>query len=184
MSDTVSAVKAAKKASAEMAALSTGTKNAAILAMADAIERNADAILRANAADVGKAAGNIPPEMLNRLRVNESKIAEMRNSLLSVAEQEDPIGKTMSSVTMDTGLTMYQVRFPIGLIGIVFEARPDVIPQVMSLCLKSGNAVCFKGGSEAHDSNRILFDILREAAVSKGVPGEAFVLMESREDIA
>ena len=184
MSDTVAAVKAAKEASVQMAALPTGTKDAAIRAMADAIRDNAERILEANAQDVRRASGSIPAEMLRRLRVDGTKIAEMRASLLSVAEQEDPIGKTMSSVTMDDGLTMYQVRCPIGLIGIVFEARPDVIPQVMSLCLKSGNAVCFKGGSEAQGSNRVLFDILRDAAVSQGVPGEAFVLMESREDIA
>ena len=85
---------------------------------------------------------------------------------------------------LDENLVLYQVRCPIGMIGVIFESRPDVVPQIMSLCLKSGNSIAFKGGSEARRSNRVLFDILRDAAVSAGVPGKAFVLMETREDIA
>ena len=184
MSDTVAAVKAAKQAALRMAALSTAVKDAALKAMAEAIDTHREEILEANAKDMRAAEGSIPKEMLKRLSVNDNKIAEMIGSLESVIACEDPVGKTMSSVTMDDGLTMYQIRCPIGLIGIVFEARPDVIPQVMSLCLKSGNAVCFKGGSEARESNRVLFDILQTAASSAGVPPEAFVLLESREDIA
>ncbi len=184
MTDTVSAVKAAKQASLRMAALSTETKDAALKAMAEALDTHRKEILEANAEDMKAAEGNIPKEMLKRLSVTDTKIGEMIGSLESVIACEDPVGKTMSSVIMDDGLTMYQVRCPIGLIGIVFEARPDVIPQVMSLCLKSGNAVCFKGGSEAKNSNRVMFDILQAAAASAGVPAEGFVLLESREDIA
>lgn len=184
MSETVAHVKAAKLVSPKMAALPTGTKDAAIEAMAKALDANRSAILEANAKDVGESQGKIPKEMMKRLAVTDTKIDEMITSLRSVAACEDPVGETMSSVTMDDGLTMYQVRCPIGLVGIVFESRPDVIPQIMSLCLKSGNAVCFKGGSEAKNSNRVLFTLLRDAAVSKGVPGDAFVLLESREDIS
>ena len=183
MSDTVEAVKAAKGASVRLAALDTATKDAALRAMASALDSHRSEILSANEADMKAAEGNLPKEMLKRLSVTDSKIDEMISSLESVISCEDPVGKTMSSVIMDDGLTMYQVRCPIGLIGIVFESRPDVIPQIMSLCLKSGNAVCFKGGSEAFNSNRTLFRILRDAAASAGVPGECFVLLESREDI-
>ena len=183
MSDTVEAVKAAKGASVRLAALDTATKDAALKAMAEALDSNRQEILSANAADMQAAEGKLSKEMLKRLLVTDGKIDEMISSLRSVIYCEDPVGRTMDSVIMDDGLTMYQVRCPIGLIGIVFESRPDVIPQIMSLCLKSGNAVCFKGGSEALNSNRTLFRILRDAAASAGVPAEGFVLLESREDI-
>ena len=184
MSDTVEAVKAAKSASVRLAALGTETKDSALRAMASALDANRAEILSANAADMEAAEGKLSKEMLKRLLVTDAKIDEMIASLESVISCEDPVGRTMDSVIMDDGLTMYQVRCPIGLIGIVFESRPDVIPQIMSLCLKSGNAVCFKGGSEALNSNRTLFRILRDAAASAGVPGECFVLLESREDIS
>jgi glutamate-5-semialdehyde dehydrogenase len=184
MSDTVEAVKAAKSASVRLAALGTETKDSALKAMASALDANRAEILSANASDMAAAEGKLSKEMLKRLLVTDAKIDEMIASLESVISCEDPVGRTMDSVIMDDGLTMYQVRCPIGLIGIVFESRPDVIPQIMSLCLKSGNAVCFKGGSEALNSNRTLFRILRDAAASAGVPAEGFVLLESREDIS
>ncbi|MCQ2079748.1 MAG: glutamate-5-semialdehyde dehydrogenase [archaeon] len=184
MADTVSEIKDAKLAALKMAALTTDIKNAALLAMADAIDRNRDTILAANAEDVEEFKNSIAPELLKRLRLNEDKVQDMINSIMDVARIEDPVGETMSAIKLDDGLDLYQIRCPIGLIGVIFEARPEVIPQIMSLCLKSGNAIAFKGGSEARRSNRVLFDILRESAASAGVPAEAFVLMETREDIA
>jgi len=90
----------------------------------------------------------------------------------------------MSSVKLDDDLILYQIKCPIGMLGVIFESRPDVVPQILSLCLKSGNAVAFKGGSEAKNSNKVLFEVLTEAAAEAAVPKEAFVLMESREDIS
>lgn len=184
MTDTVSDIRDAKAAALKMAVLGDGVKRAAIDAMAEAIEANRGAILEANAEDVRDAEGRVPAEILSRLRLNDSKISDMVSSLQDVAALPDPVGETMSATELDEGLTLYQVRCPIGMIGVIFESRPDVVPQIMSLCLKSGNSVAFKGGSEAGRSNRILFGILRDAAVSAGVPGEAFVLMETREAIS
>ncbi|MCQ2085088.1 MAG: aldehyde dehydrogenase family protein, partial [archaeon] len=181
MADTVSEIKDAKLAALKMAALSTEVKNSALKAMAEAIESNRDAILAANAEDVNESKDAIAPELLKRLKLNEDKVQDMINSILDVAKINDPVGETMSAMELDDGLTLYQVRCPIGLIGVIFEARPEVVPQIMSLCLKSGNAIAFKGGSEAKRSNRVLFDILRSAAESAGVPRDAFVLMETRE---
>ena len=183
MATTVSEVKDAKLATLKMAALSTEVKNSALKAMAEAVRNNKERILAANAEDVSESENSIPAEILKRLRLNDDKVEDMIASLLDVARISDPVGETMSAIELDEGLELYQKRCPIGLIGVIFEARPEVVPQIMSLCLKSGNAIIFKGGSEAKRSNRILFDILREAAASAGVPAEAFVLMETREDI-
>lgn len=101
-----------------------------------------------------------------------------------VMKLEDPSGKTLNCLELDEGLILYQVSCPIGLIGVIFESRPDVVPQIMALCLKSGNATIFKGGSEALNSNRTIFDVLKEAIKSTDtVPEEAFQLMETREEV-
>ena len=184
MATTVSEVRDAKLATLKMAALSTEVKNSALKAMAEAVRNNKERILAANAEDVSESENSIPAEILKRLRLNDDKVNDMIASILDVARISDPVGETMSAIELDEGLELYQKRCPIGLIGVIFEARPEVVPQIMSLCLKSGNAIIFKGGSEAKRSNRILFDILREAAASAGVPAEAFVLMETREDIS
>ena len=183
MATSVSEVKDAKLAALKMAALDTATKNAALQNMAEAINANRERILTANAEDVSEAEGKVSHEILKRLMLNEDKVNDMVASITDVARIADPVGETISAMELDEGLDLYQVRCPIGLIGVIFEARPEVVPQIMSLCLKSGNAIIFKGGSEAMRSNRVLFDLLRDAAASAGVPAEAFVLMETREDI-
>ncbi len=184
MSDLTSEVIEAKRAALALAALPSETKDRALEAMAAALESNKAGILEANAEDVRDSEGKIPPEMMRRLKTDAGKVDDMIASMKSVASLPDPVGETMDTVELDEGLTLYQIRCPIGLVGVIFEARPEVVPQIMSLCLKSGNAVVFKGGSEAKRSNRALFDILRDAAASEGVPKEAFVLMKSREDVS
>lgn len=184
MSDLTSEVIEAKRAALALAALPSETKDRALEAMAAALESHKAGILEANAEDVRDSEGKIPPEMMRRLKTDAGKVDDMIASMKSVASLPDPVGETMDTVELDEGLTLYQIRCPIGLVGVIFEARPEVVPQIMSLCLKSGNAVVFKGGSEAKRSNRALFDILRDAAASEGVPKEAFVLMESREDVS
>ncbi|MBN2109717.1 MAG: glutamate-5-semialdehyde dehydrogenase [Methanosarcinaceae archaeon] len=179
----------AKKASIILASVNTQTKNAALEAMAQALYNNQDKILAANQKDVEtaeklKRKGELSPALVDRLRVSDSKISGMIEGICDVIGLPDPVGETIGALELDRGLELYQVRSPIGLIGVIFEARPDVVPQVMSLCLKSGNATIFKGGSEALNSNRVIFDLLNEAAESvEGMPEGAFQLMETREEV-
>ena len=189
MTDIIPQVKAAKTASIALSAVPTPVKDAALEAMARALDGHRREILEANAVDMEKGArlveaGEISKSMYKRLAVDDSKIDGMIAGIRDVARLPDPVGEVMSALDLDDGLTLYQVRCPIGMLGVIFESRPDVVPQIMSLCLKSGNGVAFKGGREAAESIRALFGILRDAAASEGIPAEAFVLMESRDDIS
>jgi len=188
MSQLISEIKEAKSATLVLAALDTETKNNALRAMAKALDENRKKILGANVKDVSNAEsmaekGELAGSLVKRLKVSDEKISEMIDGIRDVIKIEDPVGETISALKLDDGLILYQIKCPIGMLGVIFESRPDVVPQILSLCLKSGNGVAFKGGSEASNSNRILFDVLTEAAASAGVPKEAFVLMETREDI-
>lgn len=176
-------VAVAKRDSITLSTLSTETKDGALEKMAAALDAGRKRILDANAKDVSMASG-LPGPMLKRLMLDDAKIDGMIEGIRSVMKLPDPVGETMSSIQLDDGLDLYQISCPIGVIGVIFESRPDVVPQIMSLCLKSGNAVVFKGGSEAANSNRALFDVLSEAAASAGIPKNVFVLMESRDDVA
>ncbi|NLU45653.1 MAG: glutamate-5-semialdehyde dehydrogenase [Euryarchaeota archaeon] len=189
MADIITQIRDAKRAALELAVAETSVKDRALELMADALDAHRDAILAANAEDMiaaedMMARGEITGSMVKRLKVDDDKISGMIDGVRDVRGLDDPVGETMSSLELDDGLMLYQVRCPIGLIGTIFESRPDVVPQILALSLKSGNAVAFKGGSEAHNSIRVLFDVLTEAAAAAGIPREAFVLMESREDIA
>ncbi len=173
-------VRKAKRASIVLAAKSTEDKDRALEAMARALDSSRERILEENAKDVSDAEGmvsrgELSKALLKRLIVTDQKIDTMVLGIRDVISLPDPVGKTMDSLELDSGLELYQISSPIGLIGVIFESRPDVIPQIMALCLKSGNATAFKGGSEASRSNRILFDVLVEAISSvEGMPGEAF----------
>ncbi len=179
----------AKKASIILASVNTDTKNAALEAMAQALDDNRDKILEANRKDVEtaeklKRKGELTQALVDRLKVSDSKISGMIDGIHDVINLDDPVGETIDALELDKGLELYKVSSPIGLIGVIFEARPDVVPQVMALCLKSGNATIFKGGSEALNSNRVIFDLLNEAAESvKGMTTGAFQLMETREEV-
>ena len=178
----------AKSAAIELAAAETSVKDAALRAMADALDSNRDVILSANAKDMASAEesekrGELSHALVKRLQVTNDKIDGMIAGIQDVISLKDPVGETISTLEMDDGLTLYQMRCPIGVIGVIFESRPDVVPQIMSLCLKSGNAVIFKGGMEAYNSNEALFNILSEAAYSAGIPKGSFVLLRTREDV-
>lgn len=180
----------AKAASVLLANVSTEAKNRTLSAMADALEKNKSVLLEANQKDLEEAAAmlknnELSSALYDRLKLSDAKFKDMVSGIRDVAKLEDPVGKTLSTLVLDEGLTLYQISCPIGVIGVIFEARPDVVPQVMSLCLKSGNATIFKGGSEAKHSNRALFDVLIDAmnTVSE-IPTDAFQLAESREDVA
>jgi glutamate-5-semialdehyde dehydrogenase len=179
----------AKDASIKLASINTLLKNRGLEAMAQAIDQNRNSILKANrkdleAAEQLKDQGKITQALVDRLKVNDSKIDGMIAGIRDVMELEDPTGKTLSCLELDEGLELYQVSCPIGLIGVIFESRPDVVPQIMSLCLKSGNATIFKGGSEAFNSNRTIFNILKNALEEiRDIPVTAFQLMETREEV-
>jgi glutamate-5-semialdehyde dehydrogenase len=187
--DIRSKVVTAKKASIELASLSEEIKNRALEAMAEALDKERLAILDANSKDLEYAVelknkGKLTQALVDRLKVSDSKIDGMIAGIRDVIKLKDPVGNTISTLELDKGLVLYQVSCPIGLIGAIFESRPDVVPQVMSLCLKSGNATIFKGGSEARESNRTIFEILVKAIEStEGMPEGAFQLMETREEV-
>lgn len=179
----------AKKASIELSSISESVKNKALEAMAEALNKERKIILEANSRDLEYAAGlkkvgKLTQALVDRLKVTDSKIDGMIAGIRDVVKLKDPVGETLSTLELDKDLILYQISCPIGLIGVIFESRPDVVPQVMSLCLKSGNATIFKGGSEARESNRTIFDILVKAIEStEGMPKGAFQLMETREEI-
>ncbi len=179
----------AKSASIPLASVPGATKNNALAAMARALDSNREKIISANKKDIAAAeklveAGRLSKSLIKRLKVDDTKIDEMIAGIRDVIKFEDPVGKTLSALELDSGLELYQVSCPIGLIGVIFESRPDVIPQIMSLCLKSGNATIFKGGSEATHSNRAIFEVLVNAIEStEGMPAGAFALMETREEV-
>ncbi|MCE8423392.1 MAG: glutamate-5-semialdehyde dehydrogenase, partial [Candidatus Methanoperedens sp.] len=182
-------VKLAKSSSIPLASISGAIKNNALVSMADALDSNRDGIISANKIDLIEAeklviAGRLSKSLAKRLKVDNIKIDEMISGIRDVIKFEDPVGKTLSAIELDSGLELFQVSCPIGLIGVIFESRPDVVPQIMSLCLKSGNATIFKGGSEAAHSNRKIFEVLVDAMESTdGMPYGAFALMETREEV-
>lgn len=178
-------IRNARSAALRLAATDTRTKDAALIAMADALDRERISVLNANREDVREAErAGFQPSLIKRLKVDDEKIDGMVAGLRDVAGLADPVGDTAYSLRLDDGLMLYQIKCPIGMLGVIFESRPDVVPQILSLCLKSGNGVAFKGGSEARRSNKALFEVLTNAAASAGIPRETFVLMETREDIS
>ncbi len=175
----------AKEASLKLAVLPTKVKNKALVAIAKSLRNSASEILEANNKDVEMAKNSGLSEVLiKRLILNNQKIQEMVDEIKSVAKLDDPIGKVLSKVELDRGLVLYQVRCPIGVIGAIFESRPDALTQISALCLKSGNAVILKGGSEARNSNKALVSIISKAAERNGIPKGALQLIETREEVS
>lgn len=178
--------KLVKAASFKLAGLSTETKNAALFAMADAIEKRQDEILTENAAEVETARANSTRlNMIDRLILNPKRIADMANGLRQTALLPDPIGVEDFHTTRPNGLKIRRVRVPFGVVGIIYEARPNVTVDAAALCLKSGNACILRGGSEAVRTNKKLTDILNDAAISNGIPEHAieFIKITDRDAI-
>lgn len=173
---------AAKKAAAELAVTSTAVKNRALLAMAQALrDRQAD-ILQANAEDMRQAAAKgMKASMLDRLKLTEQRIAGMAEGLEQVAGLPDPVGSVVGGSRLANGMTVTKVRVPLGVIGIIYEARPNVTADAAGLCLKSGNAVILKGGSEAMQSNKIIAAVLAEAAEKAGIPAGAVQFIDTSD---
>jgi len=178
--------KLAKAASLKLAGLTTETKNAALLAMADALEKRQDEILAENVADVDNAKANSTRlNMIDRLILNPARISSMAEGLRQTATLPDPIGVEDFHTTRPNGLKIRRVRVPFGVVGIIYEARPNVTVDAAALCLKSGNACILRGGSEAIRTNTKLTEILNDAAISKGIPEHAieFIRITDRDAI-
>ncbi|MEA2074164.1 MAG: glutamate-5-semialdehyde dehydrogenase [Euryarchaeota archaeon] len=185
----VEKAKSAREASLKLANASTAEKDKALLRIADSIDKNRKQILAANKKDIELASslvkeGKMSKALLDRLKLDDSKIDEIIMSVRDVAKLEDPVGKTLSAIELDTDLELFQVSCPIGVIGAIFESRPDVLVQISSLCLKTGNAVLLKGGSEARNSNEALFEVVAKASSEGGGIPEGWIqLLETREDV-
>lgn len=177
--------KQAKEASIRLAAVNSETKNKALGNIARALEKNKAALTSANKADLKKAEKeNLAAPLLKRLKFDDGKITESIDGLNSLIGLVDPVGITLSAMELDKGLELFKVSCPIGVVGIVFESRPDALVQISSLCLKSGNAVLMKGGSEATNTNRILADIINQETVAAGIPAGWLTLLEARSDVS
>ncbi len=180
----------AKLASYTLASLPTLTKNQALLAIAKKLEDSKLLILEENAKDLEEAkklveSGEINQSTFNRLKLDDNKMRDMVKGIRDVKKLEDPVNKKLWAMGMDTGLDLYRVSCPIGVIGVIFEARPDVIPQISALAIKSANVVLLKGGKEAHHTNEILVKLIKEALSEvPGFPLDTINLLYSREDVS
>ena len=163
--------RAAKAASREMARCPTSRKNAMLLKLADLIRENAVIIQQENARDVVEAQkSGLSAAMIDRLTITDATIQSMTNGLREVAALEDPVGASIRSFRRPNGLEVSRVRIPLGVIGIIYESRPNVTIDAAALCLKSGNAVILRGGSEAHHSNQVLAALIGRALQEAGLP--------------
>ena len=179
MKTLVESAQAAKAASLEVAQLSTQQKNEALHAMARALIDRAPEILAANAKDMDKGRGSgMPESLLDRLMLNEARIAGMAEGLDQVAELPDPIGRVMDEWTRPNGLVIRKVRVPMGVIGIIYEARPNVTVDAAALAFKAGSAMLLRGSSSAYESNAALVRVMRESLEKSGVTPDAVCLVE------
>ena len=173
---------AAKRAAAKLAVTSTAVKNKALLAMAEALLAKQEQILAANAIDMEQAAAKgMKSSMLDRLKLTAARIEGMADGLRQVAALPDPVGNVLDGKTLANGLQITKVRVPLGVIGIIYEARPNVTADAAGLCLKSGNAVVLKGGSEAMESNKAVAGILSKAATAAGMPEGAIQFIDTSD---
>ena len=185
----IEAAKRAKAASAALARVSTGEKNRALTEVARAVEACAKEIVEANRLDLDAAkprveTGEMAESLYRRLKLDGRKLRDIVAGIEQVAALEDPVGKVTLATELDEGLRLYRVNCPVGVVGVVFESRPDALAQISALGLKSGNAVLLKGGREAEHSNRALFEVIKRAATGAGLPADAMALLESREDVS
>jgi glutamate-5-semialdehyde dehydrogenase len=181
--------RSARHASRQLALLSDDLRKTALLALAGALEKNAQQILAANARDCSAAeqlvaAGEMTPALFARLRIKDRGIPEMAARVREVAHLPDPLGRRLTSTQLDDGLTLQKISCPLGVIAVVFESRPEVVSQIASLALKSGNALLLKGGAEAAHSNESIVAIWREALREfPAIPRDSIHLLHSRSDV-
>jgi len=175
----------ARRASRALALLSTDQKNAALLGMAEAIEAQTPALLAANAQDLASAEEDVLTEAaIDRLRLTETRIAAMANGIREVAALEDPVGQIISEWTRPNGIAISKVRTPIGVIGIIYESRPNVTSDAAILCIKTSNAVILRGGSESLHSNLAIAEALQAGGSACGLPENAIQLIPTKDRAA
>jgi len=188
MSRVLEKVKEARSAALMLANVPESTRNNALHMIAAGIRERGNEIIKANQKDIGFAEellkrGKIPKPVVQRLKLDRTKLEDTVRMIESVAGLEDPLGKTIYAMELDNELELYKVTCPIGVIGAIFEARPDVLPQISSLCLKSGNSVILKGGKEARYTNRALFETIKDVSERAGMPKGWIQLVEERKDV-
>jgi glutamate-5-semialdehyde dehydrogenase len=179
-------VEEAQSAALRLANVGAAERDAALEAIADAIREHSEAILDANAEDVAAAEemlekGEYTQALVDRLKLDDGKLDSIAEMVESVADQADPLGKTLAARELDDDLELYKVAVPIGVVGTIFESRPDALVQIAALALKSGNAVILKGGSEASESNRVLYETIVEATAD--LPDGWATLIEAHEEV-
>ncbi|WP_372480871.1 glutamate-5-semialdehyde dehydrogenase (plasmid) [Halomicrobium sp. HM KBTZ05] len=184
--DTESQVTDAQHAALRLANVDEATRDAALESIADAIRDHEGEIREANATDVQEAEamlerGEYTQALVDRLKLDDAKLESIAEMVESVAQQDDPLGETLAARELDADLELYKVAVPIGVVGTIFESRPDALVQIAGLALKSGNAVILKGGSEASESNRVLYELIREATAE--LPDGWVQLIEAHEEV-
>ncbi|WP_137936937.1 glutamate-5-semialdehyde dehydrogenase [Chitinivorax sp. B] len=176
---------AARAAAREVARANTNVKNQALLAIADALERDAGKLVAANEQDVARARENgLEPAMLDRLTLNAKTVASMAEGLRQVAALPDPVGEVSEMSYRPSGIQLGKMRVPLGVIGIIYEARPNVTADAAALCLKAGNAAILRGGSEAIESNQAIAACVREGLAVAGLPQAAVQVIETTDRAA
>lgn len=172
----------AVKAKYSLQVITTEKKNAALLAVADKLMNHTEEILKANAQDLAAGeAGGMHPGLLDRLRLTKERIADMAEGLTQIVALADPVGEVMERFVRPNGLEIEKVRVPLGVIGIIYESRPNVTVDAFGLCFKTGNAVILKGGSDALHSNMAITGIIRNALQETGIPEDAVQLIETSD---
>lgn len=172
----------AKKAAAQVAVLSTNKKNQILQSMADELVKNSKKILDANKVDLDNSKDlGLTPALIDRLTLSEERINGMANGLLKIIPLEDPVGNITDNWNTDEGLDIKKIRSPFGVIGVIYEARPNVTSDVSGLCLKSGNAVILRGSSYCLDSNIAILEVLQEALISNNCNKNIFQIIESKD---
>ena len=181
---TLDIARRAREASIALAASSSAVRSGALVAVADALEAGREAIFAANAQDLEAArAEGLAAPVLGRLKFDQGKLDDVCAGLRALAQMEDPIGHEQLRTELAEGLILSRVSCPIGVVGVIFESRPDALVQIAGLCLRSGNAVLLKGGREAMRSNRALFDVMKQASEAAGVPEGWAGLLTTREEV-
>lgn len=174
-----------KEESAYMAALSIDVRNNILAKVKEALLANADAIFAANKLDMENADANgIAESVKKRLKFNEGKLNDCANGIDELIKLDDPVGKLTLARELDEGLTLRRVTCPIGVIGIIFEARPDALVQISCLCIKSGNCAVLKGGKETANTNKVLFDIIYKTATEYGAPETSLLQVTAHSEIS
>lgn len=174
--------KAAKRASYQLAVLSTAQKDRALAMIADFLEQDSESILLANQQDVDDARRNGMSEaLLDRLALNPSRLAAIANDVRQVCRLSDPVGRVIDGSVLDNGLMLERRRVPLGVVGVIYEARPNVTIDVATLCLKTGNAVILRGGKETFLTNQATVRVIQRALEQAGLPGDAVQAIESPE---